>query len=73
MDSRQTFVLNIIGNQKDTWQGTLQWMQGRKKCPFRSMLELLRLIDSVISEEDSFDNGQKVPENNLWSTDTADT
>lgn len=32
--------------------GKVEWVQGQKKEGFRSVMELLRLIDSVVGEEE---------------------
>ena len=60
---KQTFIVEIIDHQKSTWQGQVHWIQGNKKMSFRSVMELLNLIDSVITSED--DGEQK-------ETDTAE-
>lgn len=46
--SGQTFIIDVKGNQNNTWQGTIQWVQEQKKVSFRSTLELIRLMDSAI-------------------------
>ena len=33
-----------------SWQGTIQWLDGRKKSTFRSVLELGKLIDNAKSK-----------------------
>ena len=48
---KQTFIVEIIEHQKYTWQGQVHWIQGNKKVPFRSVMELLHLIDSAITPE----------------------
>ena len=40
------------GTQHDSWQGSIEWVQGQKKQAFRSTMELLRLIDSVTRDKD---------------------
>lgn len=52
---KETFIIDIKDNQNATWQGSLSWVQGNKKENFRSVLELVKLIDSVI-EKDKEDN-----------------
>ncbi len=47
----QTFVIDILNTQNATWQGTVLWAQTQKKVPFRSALELIRLLDSAMGEE----------------------
>ena len=49
---RESFVIQILSTQNATWQGTLTWMDGRKKQPFRSALELIKLIDSTLEPQD---------------------
>ena len=48
----QTFILKINDTQNQSWQGEIEWVQGQKKLTFRSVLELMRMIDSVVSETD---------------------
>lgn len=51
MNKKQTFILEISDTQNQSWQGKLEWVQGRKKESLRSVLELLRLLDSVVGQE----------------------
>ena len=62
---KQVFVLEIINNQRSTWQGVLRCIGGKKDLwqeerPFRSTLEMLHLINSVI-EEDSPQQSDGLP------------
>lgn len=50
---KQTFILEINDTQNQSWQGKVEWVQGHKKETFRSVMELLRLVDSVVGEEDA--------------------
>lgn len=43
-----TFSLRIMFRQNSSWQGSLAWMEGKLEESFRSVLELLLLIDSAI-------------------------
>ena len=43
-----TFIVNIKNNQNHTWQGTVRWVGTQKEIPFRSALELIKLIDSAM-------------------------
>ena len=43
----ETFILNIYNRQNATWQGEMLWLEGNLKISFRSVLELLKLIDST--------------------------
>ena len=44
MGKKQTFIVEIQDTQYDSWQGSIEWVQGQKKQAFRSTMELLRLI-----------------------------
>ena len=46
-----TFVTKVLFRQNTSWQGSVSWVEGRREEGFRSVLELLFLIDSAISEE----------------------
>ena len=52
MGKKQTFIVEIQDTQSDSWQGSIEWVQGQKKQAFRSTMELLRLIDSVTRDKD---------------------
>lgn len=43
-----TFSLRIMFRQNSSWQGSLSWMEGNREESFRSVLELLLLIDNAI-------------------------
>lgn len=43
-----TFSIRIMFRQNASWQGKLAWKEGKKEENFRSVLELLLLIDSVL-------------------------
>lgn len=49
---KDTFILEIYDTQNQSWQGKVEWIQGQKKESFRSVMKLLRLIDSVVGEEE---------------------
>ena len=48
--SNQSFVVEVKCQENHTWQGTIHWVEGQKKEKFRSALEMIRLMDSVLSE-----------------------
>lgn len=52
MSKKQTFILEISDTQNQSWQGKVEWIQGKKKESFRSVLELLRMLDSAVSRVD---------------------
>jgi len=43
-----TFSLKILFRQNASWQGSLCWLENNQEVPFRSVLELLLLIDSAL-------------------------
>ena len=47
-----TFVVEVQYRRNATWQGTVRWIDGNKTERFRSTLELLKLMDSALSEQD---------------------
>ena len=52
----ETFVVNIKCRQNHTWQGTVKWIEGQKEIPFRSALELIKLMDSAMEMADEEEN-----------------
>ena len=50
-NSSQSFVIEVKSQENHTWQGTITWVEGKKKENFRSALELMRLIDSTLAGE----------------------
>lgn len=59
---RETFVVSILNTQNATWQGTVTWAEGKQTQPFRSALELIRLIDSTLLEQELQDEKERSPE-----------
>lgn len=49
MEERKAFVVQILSRENATWQGTVTWLDGKRTQPFRSTLELLRLMDSAVT------------------------
>lgn len=46
-----TFSLKVLFRQNASWQGTLNWVEGRQEESFRSVLELIHLLRSALQEE----------------------
>ena len=44
-----TFELQILFRQHTSWQGTLLWKDQKAESSFRSVLELILLMDSALS------------------------
>ena len=51
-DGNQSFIVTVRSHENATWQGTVQWVEGGEKQNFRSVLELLKLMDSAMEEEE---------------------
>ena len=50
-NSNQSFVVEIKSQENHTWQGTITWVEGKKKVNFRSAQVMIRLMDSTLSGE----------------------
>ena len=69
-NKKPTFLIQMLDNQNMTWQGVITFLDTNQKLPFRSLLELLKLMDSamesVVSAQDvetvSFSKGEDVGE-----------
>ena len=44
-----TFTLRILFRKNASWQGVVTWIEGRAEESFRSVLELLLLMDSAMN------------------------
>ena len=49
-----TFLLRVLFRQNGSWQGSVLWMEGRQEQPFRSVLELILLMDSALQGHKRF-------------------
>ena len=50
--ARATFELKILYRQHTSWQGVLVWREGRTQQSFRSVLELVTLMDSALKSQE---------------------
>ena len=48
-----TFHVKVLFRQNTSWQGSISWLEGKREETFRSVLELLLLIDSAINGDSS--------------------
>lgn len=48
---KESFVVNIQFQQNATWQGTITWIEQKKTVRFRSTLEMIKLMDSAVSDD----------------------
>lgn len=44
-----TFVVKVLFRQNASWQGSVLWQEGGKEQSFRSVLELIFLMDSALN------------------------
>jgi hypothetical protein len=49
------FILKVIFRQNASWQGSLAWLDQNKEESFRSVLELLKLLDEAVTNVDEDD------------------
>ena len=47
-----TFTTKVLFRQHTSWQGSITWQEGKCEEAFRSVMELLLLIDSAISSKE---------------------
>ena len=43
-----TFSIRVLFRQNTSWQGSISWLEGKREETFRSVLELLLLMDSAM-------------------------
>ena len=48
---KATFAIRVLFRQNASWQGSVTWVEGKREQSFRSVLELILLIDSALSIE----------------------
>jgi len=53
-NSKGTFEISVKFTQNSTWQGQILWIEKNQKQNFRSALEMLKLMDEALAE----DNGE---------------
>jgi len=53
-----TFELQIIFRQHTSWQGVIRWLGQNAEHSFRSVLELILLMDSALRSETGNDSGE---------------
>ena len=46
-----TFEISVKFTQNSTWQGQIHWIENNRKQNFRSALEMLKLMDEVLTQE----------------------
>lgn len=56
-----TFKLNILFRQGASWQGRLSWTETKQEESFRSVLELIKLIDSALPQQAVVSSAVSIP------------
>ena len=46
--AKATFVVRVLFRQHTSWQGSVAWLEGHNEETFRSVLELVMLMDSAL-------------------------
>ena len=46
-----TFAVKIMFRQNASWQGSITWLEGKREQSFRSVLELIMLMNSALVQE----------------------
>ena len=49
-DPLASFRLRIMFRQSASWQGEVNWVEGERSIQFRSVLELLQLMDEILNK-----------------------
>ena len=45
---KATFAVRILFRQNASWQGSVSWLEGKQEESFRSVLELILLMDGAL-------------------------
>ena len=48
---KATFSIRILFRQNSSWQGSITWLEGQCEQSFRSVLELILLMDNALTTE----------------------
>ena len=60
-----TFIIRVQHRQNSSWQGRVTWMEEDKTVKFRSIFEMIKLIESAL---DTVDGEDEQPEAS-WQPD----
>lgn len=58
-NTKGTFVVKVEYSQKKSWQGYVTWAEQNRSVRFRSVLELLKLIDEAMTQGAAFGSDKK--------------
>lgn len=54
-----SFIVRLQHRQNSSWQGTLTWMERDKTVHFRSIWEMIKLVESALNENGSMENSSE--------------
>ena len=54
-----TFIVRVQHRQNSSWQGRITWMEQDKTINFRSVWEMVKLIESAVETTDKPDEGEE--------------
>ena len=58
--SRSSFVVKVHYNENATWQGEIQWLEGEASVRFRSMQEMIWLMQDAMSKTSKFETAPTI-------------
>ena len=64
--SQETFIVRVQHRQNNTWQGRITWADKNKTLHFRSIWEMVHLMENALYEDASPD---EIPEVRSWDDD----
>lgn len=67
-DVNPTFVVRVQFRQNATWQGSIHWVEAQKTANFRSMLEMIRLMDDAVMQ-----TSPNPMDDDIWHIDLEDS
>ncbi|HIQ74633.1 MAG TPA: hypothetical protein IAA51_09480 [Candidatus Cottocaccamicrobium excrementipullorum] len=51
MRKKESFIVRVVSQENSTWQGQITWLNDHRTSSFRSLLELIKLMDEALEEE----------------------
>ena len=53
-----TFIVRVQHRQNSSWQGRITWMEEDRTLQFRSVWEMIKLIESAVDSVSSAEDGE---------------
>ena len=64
-----TFIIRVQHRQHSSWQGLVTWAEENRTVPFRSALELIKMIDEAVSDGEDDDSQALVERTGKYKDD----